>query len=98
MTARDALRVRRYVGATVDDLELCDEYELQRGPELAAVLDAEWAFAHHRAGRRWRIVIDDPAGDLPQRVTIDNTGTAREWQDDRDQDHEDRRDALGWKD
>lgn len=97
MTARDALRVRRYVGATADDLELADEYELTRG-ELDAVLDAGWAFDHTQAGRAWRIVIDDPAGDLPQRVTIDNTGTAREWQDDRDQDHEDRRDALGWKD
>ena len=95
MPGDDVLRVRRYVGPTVDDLELVDEYELTgRGPELSAVLDADWAWGHTRAGRRWRIVVDDPAGDLPGRLSIEG---AAEWQDDRDQDREDVHEAFGWK-
>jgi hypothetical protein len=64
---RDALRVRRYL-----DGELVDERELSRGGvyELGEA-DVEWSMMAMEAGCAWRIVIDDPAGDVPGAVVIE---------------------------
>jgi hypothetical protein len=93
---RNELRVRRYVGPNVDELELFDEYALAGpGAELDAALDGNWAYEQSHAGRVWRIVIDDPALDTPVRIVLTNDG-AVEWQDDRDQQRDDDRNAFGW--
>jgi hypothetical protein len=63
---RDRLRIRRYL-----DNEFVDERELTRDQGLADV-DAEWAMMASEAGHRWRIVIDDPAGDLSGAVVLSN--------------------------
>jgi len=60
---RPGLRVRRYV-----DGELEATYRLERGHRLdigdGAALDAEWCALQVERGRRFRIVIDDPDGEL----------------------------------
>jgi len=57
---RDALRVRRYVNGTLER-----EYTLTVGePENMAGLDAQWCVEQVEAGNRYRIVIDDPWGDV----------------------------------
>jgi hypothetical protein len=65
---RDALRVRRYL-----DGELVDERELVLvdGAGVLAGNDAEWSMMASAAGCRWRIVIDDPAGDVDGVVVLE---------------------------
>jgi hypothetical protein len=61
---RRSLRIRRYLAG-----ELVDERELTRDQGLADD-DADWAIMASEAGVAWRIVIDDPAGDLPGLVVL----------------------------
>jgi len=63
---RDSLRVRRYVNGTLEG-----EYRLARGNvDTEAVLDAQWCVDRIEAGDSYRIVIDDPAGDMPGPITL----------------------------
>jgi hypothetical protein len=58
---RDTLRVRRYVNGTLEG-----EYQLARtNVDTDAVLDAQWCADRIEAGDSYRIVIDDPWGDVP---------------------------------
>jgi hypothetical protein len=63
MTARNKLRIRRFL-----DGALVDERELGRGGLGSG--DAEWAMLASEAGLAWRIVIDDPAADIDAIVVL----------------------------
>lgn len=67
MIPREALRVRRYL-----DGELVDETAifLDDAGSLAE-LHADWANVARAAGHVYRVVIDDPAGDIPEVVVLE---------------------------
>jgi hypothetical protein len=64
--SRNVLRVRRYVdGTLLDDRELTTTTT-----EVLGGADARWAAEQTAAGRRFRIVIDDPDGELGACVVL----------------------------